>query len=318
VGSLLAITALPFCAYALYSQAPSPNAELLKPTWPDSWARLDRGYFMHLGTAFLGVLWAYHGWMSLAPIAGEVARPQRNLPLALLSGVGIIVVVYLGANLAYSLIIPHDEMAALKGTTVAAEFGRRMLGPLGGVAASAAVMISVFGALNGNLLTGPRVLYALGGDGLAPAALNRVHPRFHTPAAAILLETFWSAGLVLVVAALTEVGVLDPDKDAFDVLTDFAMMGAVLFETLAVMTIFVFRWKMPDAPRPYKCPGYPLVPALYFLLPAYMVYNTVSVPSTRFEAVSALIFTALSAMVYAVFLDKPGIDDASAANPDPA
>jgi amino acid transporter len=307
VGSLLAIASLPFWAYAVYTGAPQPNPELLKPTWPDGVERLDRGYFMHLGTAFLGVLWAYHGWMSLAPIAGEVTRPQRNLPLSLLTGVAIIVVVYLGANLAYSLIIPHDEMAALKDTTVAAEFGRRMLGPLGGVAASAAVMISVFGALNGNLLTGPRVLFALGGDGLAPAALNRVHPRFHTPAAAIIVETVWSAGLVLAVALLTEFGYLDPNKSAFDRLTDFAMMGAVLFETLAVMTIFVFRWKMPDAPRPYKCPGYPLVPALYFILPVYMVVNALAVEGTRFEVMTALIFTALSAMFYAVFLDKPGL-----------
>lgn len=307
IGSLVAIATLPFWAYSVYASAPPPNPELLKPTWPDSWERLNSDYFMHLGTAFLGVLWAYHGWMSLAPIAGEVTRPQRNLPLSLLSGVGIIVLLYLGANLAYSLIIPHDEMANLQRTTVAEVFGKRMLGPLGGVAASAAVMISVFGALNGNLLTGPRVLYALGGDGLAPAALNRVHPRFHTPAAAIMVETLWSAGLVVIVAVLKDNGKLAPDVDAFDVLTNFAMMGAVLFETLAVMTIFVFRWKLPDAPRPYKCPGYPIVPALYFLLPVYMVINTVAVEKTRFEAVSALIFTALSAMFYAVFLDKPGV-----------
>ena len=88
-------------------------------------------------------------------------------------------------------------------------------------------------------------------------------------------------------------------------------LAKLIFETLAVMTIFVFRWKMPDAPRPYKCPGFPIVPALYFLLPVYMVINTVAVEKTRFEAISALIFTALSAMFYAVFLDKPGVATAS-------
>jgi amino acid transporter len=225
-----------------------------------------------------------------------------------LTGVGIITFLYLGANLAYSLIIPRPEMATLRDTTVAAVFGRRMLGPLGGAAASAAVMMSVFGALNGTLLTGPRVLFALGDDGLLPAALGRVHPRFHTPAIAILVETIWSALLVATVAVLTEVGFLDPNKSAFDVLTDFAMFGAVLFETLAVMAIFVLRWRLPEAPRPYRCPGYPIVPAMYVILPAFIVVNTIIQPNARIEAVSALVFTGICAMVYAVFLDSPGQD----------
>jgi amino acid transporter len=304
IASLLAIAIVPFVLFRYLSEAPRPEPENLKPVWPSDWSGLN---FSKLGTAFLGVLWAYHGWMSLAPVAEEVTRPQRNLPIALLCGVGTIILLYLSANLAYALIIPHDEMAALTGTTVAAEFGRRMLGPLGGMAASAAVMISVFGALNGNLLTGPRVLYALGGDGLAPAVLNRVHPRFHTPAIAIMVESAWSAALVLVVGVLTDrKNVFPAGKDGFDVLTDFAMQGAILFETLAVLSIFVFRWRMPDAPRPYRCPGYPIVPILYALLPAYMVVSTALQEGTRVEAISALVFTGLCAMFYSVFLDKPG------------
>ncbi len=295
VGSLLTILALPFVASAFVASAPRPQMGNLSPAWPADWSGVNFG---KLGTAFLGVLWAYHGWMSLAPVAEEVTRPQRNLPLALLTGVGIIIFVYLGANLAYSLIIPRPEMAALRGTTVAAEFGRRMLGPVGSAAASAAVMISVFGALNGNLLTGPRVLYALGEDGLAPAALGRVHPRFHTPAASILVESGWSALLVVAVAVLTDLGVLDPNKSHFDVLTDFAMFGAVLFETAAVVSIFVFRWRLPDAPRPYRCPGYPLVPALYTVLPGFIVVNTLIQPSARLEAVTALGFIAASTAAY--------------------
>jgi basic amino acid/polyamine antiporter, APA family len=306
VFSLLAIAVLPFVLSAYVASAPKPDPANLTPVWPSEWP--SKTGFGKLGAAFLGVLWAYHGWMSLAPVAEEVTRPQRNLPLALLSGVGIIILLYLGANLAYALIIPRAEMAALpNSTTVAAEFGRRMLGPLGGMAASAAVMISVFGALNGNLLTGPRVLYALGGDGLAPPVLNRVHPRFHTPAIAIMVEAIWSALLVLIVGYLTDrEDVFPTGKDGFDILTDFAMFGAVLFETLAVLSIFVFRWRMPDAPRPYRCPGYPIVPILYTVLPLYIVINTVVQPDAQVEAVSALVFTGLSAMFYAVFLDKPG------------
>src|SRR5690606_19685238 len=119
-----------------------------------------------LASALLGVLWAYHGWMNLAPVAEEIHTPQRNIPLALLLGVGTIIALYLGANLAYHLVVPSDEMAKLRDTTVATEFSLRLPGPLGAAAASAAVMCSVFGALNGNLLVGPRLLYAMGEDGL--------------------------------------------------------------------------------------------------------------------------------------------------------
>jgi amino acid transporter len=295
VGSLLAILALPFVLSAFIASAPRPQSANLSPAWPADWSGVNLG---KLGTAFLGVLWAYHGWMSLAPVAEEVTRPQRDLPIALLAGVGIIVLLYFGANLAYSLIIPLPEMAALKGTTTAAEFGRRMLGPIGATAAAAAVMVSVFGALNGNLLTGPRVLFALGEDGLAPASLGRVHPRFHTPAAAILVETGWSALLVVAVAILTGIGILEPGKSHFDVLTDFAMFGAVLFETLAVVSIFVFRWRLPNAERPYRCPGYPVVPLLYTVLPGLIVVNTLIQPSARFEAFTALGFVLVSALAY--------------------
>lgn len=116
----------------------------------------------------VGVLWAYHGWMNIAPIAEELKNPQRNIPIALLGGIGIIIFLYLGANLAYYLVLPRTEMALMKATPVATVFSLRLLGPIGAAVASAAVMCSTFGALNGNLLVGPRLLYAMGEDGLAP------------------------------------------------------------------------------------------------------------------------------------------------------
>src|SRR5438128_12354179 len=130
--------------------------------------------------------------MNIAPVAGEVHRPQRNIPLAFLAGVGIVIFLYLGANLAYHLVIPQDEMAQLTDTTVVAEFAYRLLGPVGTVLASGAVMCSVFGALNGNLLVGPRLLYAMGEDSLAPRALGAIHPVFGTPALAIAVVGAWS------------------------------------------------------------------------------------------------------------------------------
>ena len=291
-----------------------------------------------LATAFLGVLWAYHGWQNLTPVAAEVQRPQRNLPLALLLGVGAIVFLYLGVNLAYYFVLPGTQMKALpENTTVAAEFCRLLLGPGWGSLASVAIMCSVFGALNGLLLVTPRMLFAMGEDGLAPAALRRIHPRYHTPATAIWVLAAWASILVLSVAVLKNTGLVEKpwfevtDKSlaklhdegmpaavvakletlkgkefgeesfreeltrvvnvdneeqtmvlkrcegaitsVFDLLTNFAMFGAVIFETMAVMAIFVLRRKMPLAPRPYRCWGYPVVPALYVILPACVLAN---------------------------------------------
>lgn len=257
-----------------------------------------------IGTAFLGVLWAYHGWMNLAPVAEEVARPQRNIPIAFLGGVGIVIFCYLGANLAYHAVIPQREMAALpESTTVATEFCSRLLGPIGVLLASAAVMCSVFGALNGNLLVGPRLLYAMGEDGLAPRALGAVHPKYHTPARAILVMAGWAVLLVLTVALGIQFEVLDPRKSPFDVLTDYAMFGAITFETLAVTTIFVFRRKLPNAERSYRCWGYPVVPIVYLVLPALMLGNMFIKQTV--EAAAGVAFIALGAAVYASFLKRP-------------
>jgi amino acid transporter len=298
VGSLLAILILPFAVLALGRSATGvlPRAENLTPAWPDA----DQFEFGKVITALLGVLWAYHGWMNLAPVAEEIHHPQRNIPVALLGGVGLIIFLYLGANLAYSLVIPQDQMVAMKeggrDQMVVIGFSRRLLGSVGVGLAAAAVMFSVFGALNGNLLIGPRLLYAMGEDGLAPRALGAVHPRYHTPTLAILVMAAWAALLVLGVAALTELDVLPSGKDHFNILTDFAMFGSMTFETLAITTIFVFRRRLPNADRPYRCWGYPVVPALYLILPALILGNMFI--SQPLEALTGVGFIVLGAVVY--------------------
>jgi amino acid transporter len=247
--------------------------------------------------------------MNIAPVGGEVKNPQRNIPLAFLAGVGIVIFLYLGANLAYHLVIPQQEMAKLTGTTVVAEFALRLLGPVGTVLAAGAVMCSVFGALNGNLLVGPRLLYAMGEDGLAPRALGAIHATYRTPVLAIAVMAVWSNLLILGAATLNqfplptwEVGHylvnFNPPKDKplFDILTDFAMFGAVIFETLAVTTIFVFRRRLPDVPRLYRCLGYPVVPLLYLVLPAYILGNMFFEQTS--EAALGLGFIAVGALVY--------------------
>jgi amino acid transporter len=329
VGSLLTLIALPFAVAALASPgaAPPPRVSNLRPVWPAADA-LDFAMLGRFISALLAVLWAYHGWMNIAPVAEEIRRPNRNIPLSLLGGVGIIIALYLGTNLSYSLILTQDEMSRMKETpadapaadasagsadqphdeTVAVGFSRRLLGPIGVTLAAAAVMCSVFGALNGNLLVGPRLLYAMGEDGLAPRALGAVHAHYRTPALAILVMAAWASLLVVGVAGLTELsrqGVLDPElanKDHFDVLTNFAMFGSVTFETMAVLSIFVFRRRMPKAERPYRCWGYPVVPALYVLLPALILGNMFV--SQRVEAVAGVAFVWVGAVVYYLLLRR--------------
>jgi amino acid transporter len=294
VGSLLAILALPFVVALLAGpDVPRPQPDHLRPALPDGWGGLP---VVGLGAAFLGVYWAYHGWMNVAPVAEEVRRPQRNIPLALLAGVGTVIFLYVGANVAYYLILPGPEMATMKDTPVATAFSLRLLGPLGAAAASAAVMCSVFGALNGNLLVGPRLLYAMGDDGLAPRALHAVHPRYHTPAVATLVLATWSCLLVVGVAVLTGTGLLDANVSHFDLLTDFAMFGSLTFETLAVLSIFVFRFRRPDAERPYRCPGYPVTPLLYLLLPVF-VLSMMAVKQT-IQVLVGVEFILLGALAY--------------------
>jgi amino acid transporter len=317
VASLLGIIVLPFVILglgrSLSERVPTEVVGLFSATPDGGLAGLPTAalYQLHqatdppvptlgrLLTALLGVLWAYHGWMNIAPVAAEVRNPSRNLPLAVIGGTLIVIFLYLGANLAYHLVIPRWEMATMKDTPVATGFSIRLLGQVGGVIMSAAIMCSVFGALNGNLLVGPRVLYAMGEDGLAPRALGAVHPRYRTPALAILVMAGWSAILVLGVTALAETDILPKGKSHFDIMTDFCMFGVVIFETLAVSTIFVFRRTLPHAERPYRCWGYPYVPALYLILPAMVLGNMFV--NQQAEAAGGVAFILLGAAVYWLF-----------------
>jgi len=317
VATLLAILILPF---VLWGRAQANSS--VTPA-----ASLPAFSFGGLGAAMLGVLWAYHGWMNVTMISGEIRQPQRNIPISVIGGVGVVIFLYLGANVAYHLVIPQQEMSQLRHVKqadstedldipVVAEFARRLLGPIGVILASAALMCSTFGALNGNLLAGPRALYALGEDRMAPKALSEVHPTFKTPALAIAVEAAWACLLVLGGAALStgSLPVIDvsptreinfnlpANKPLFDILTDFAMFGSILFETLALSTIFVFRMRQPNAERPYRCIGYPLVPIIYVAVMSVVAINTLLTQTT--EAMIGLIFISVGALVYVLFVPK--------------
>jgi len=316
IGSLLFIIALPFAVMATVSSPQHPpRVSNLYPVWPSDWSAVKWGLF---GSAMVGVIWAYHGWMNIGMMAGEVKQPQRTIPLSLVIGIGILIMLYCGANAAYYLVMPRIEIANVSSeTTVATVFCARLLGSAGVIIASTIIMTSVFGALNGNLLVGPRLLYAMGQDGLAPKQLQTLHPRFQTPALATFVLAAWSCTLVLGLGALLQsdlplfdTGRIDEHgqaikKSPFDVVTDFAMFGATTFETLAVASIFVFRWKVPATPenRPYRCPGYPILPAIYVLILIAVVTN-MFFSKQQSEAIIGLGFIGVGAAVYLILFPK--------------
>lgn len=321
VASLLFIIALPFAVYALVAEPTyPPKVAHLSPAVPQNFLGINWSGF---GVALVGVLWAYNGWMNIAPIAEEVKEPQRNIPVSLLAGVFILIALYCGANFAYHLVLPRDAIVAkdaeghLSSTPLATQFVSVLVGPVGVLIASAIVMTSVLGALNGNILVGPRLLYAMGRDRLAPPSFALLHARYRTPALAIVVMSGWSALLVLCVGALTQyrlpvipLGFTELDlnvpagKSPFDIMTDYVIFGSATFETLAVATIFVLRRKVPPTPenRPYRCPGYPVVPALYVAIMGAVLVNMFVSPEQRTEALVGVGFIAAGAAVYAIFL----------------
>jgi APA family basic amino acid/polyamine antiporter len=248
VGFLLALISLPL----LLSKANTAN---LTPMWP---SQMDLGIWRALGVAAVAVLWPYDGWINLAPLAEEVRHPQRNIPAALALGMALVVLLYVSANTAYHLVLPMSQVA--NSGAVASDTFYVLLGNIGIPLAAMGVMCSTFGATQSNMLTGPRIYFAMARDGLVPRRLAHVHSQYATPANAVLVQGVWAA--VLLAAAYQW---KTRPIDAFDALTDFVIFGGSVFYAMAVAAVFVLRFRMPDLPRPYRTWGYPWTPALYLL-----------------------------------------------------
>ena len=210
------------------------------------------------GVATVSALWAYDGWNNLSMVAGEVKNPQRNMPRALIFGSLLVIGVYLLTNIAYFHILSPAE--AVGTNTIAANAARHFLGTAGGAFVAVGVMISAFATLNGSILAGSRVPYAQARDGLFPQALAGVHPRFRTPAAAILAQAV-IAGLF----ALT---------GQYQALFTKVIFAEFLFYALVTAGIVVLRWREPGLARPYRTWGYPFVPAIFVILSAGLLANT--------------------------------------------
>jgi basic amino acid/polyamine antiporter, APA family len=311
VVSLLSIALLPFVLLA-FTRESAVKIELLEPVWPDDWSAINWSKF---GAAMVGIIWAYHGWMNLAPMAEEVKNPNRNLPLSFLMGTLAVMALYLSVNVAYHLVVSREDMVTLGGDSpVATIFSFRLLGNIGLLLASLALMTSVFGSLNGNLLVGPRLLFAMGRDGLVPHSLCQLHPRYGTPARAEAVLAGWSVLLVLGAALLLYLNVMQ--KALFDVLTDYAMFGAVSFETMAVASIFVCRRQFPvdKVALPYRCWGYPWIPIFYVSVMAAVLVNMFV--NQLMESLIAVGFIGVGAIIYAVVFGMRAVEPVPASDRD--
>jgi amino acid transporter len=310
VGGLAVMIALPF----LLGQG---SVSRLSPVWPSGF---DGSLLSGMMAAMVGVLWAYDGWINLTPLAEEVREPGRNIPRAMISGMVTLIALYLTMSLMYHTVLPMQEVAALSGAksadkAVAASYCARLLGTNGLVAISALVMCSTFISLNGNVLTGPRAYFAMARDGLFPAGLCRVHPRYNTPANAVLAQGAWAILLTLCGTAL----ILWPAPadgsglpwfvlsawrklnvtPLYTVLYNYVIFGANVFYLLAVASVFVLRVRRPDAPRPYKTWGYPVTPLLFVVGAVYLLADMLRQSTAESVAGLGIIFAGLIA--YKVF-----------------
>ena len=218
--------------------------------------------------AMVAILWAYDGWADLAFVGGEVQRPQKNLPRALLIGTSIVVVLYLTANLVYLHLLPIQQMKHAE--LVAADVARLTIGTAGVVIVSAAIAVSTFGTLNGSMMTAPRIFFAAAEDGLFPNAIARVDPGTSSPVGAIVLMTVMGMIFILV--------------RTFTALADQFIIGIWPFYALAVAGVFVLRRTRPRLERPYRTWGYPFVP-LVFLAGALLLLGNYLVSETTAFAV---------------------------------
>lgn len=214
--------------------------------------------------ALVAALWAYDGWNNVSMVASEIKRPQRNLPVALIAGTLTVMAIYLLTNLAYFYVLPASAVAA--NDRVAAEMMRRILGSGGAGAVSIAAMVSIFAALNGSILSGSRVPYAMAHDRYFFAGLSRVHPVHHTPSVSILVLSGWAALLVF--------------SGRYEQLFTYVIFASWILYGMTAAAVLVLRRKRPELGRPYRTIGYPIVPVL-FVLGAFSVILSALIHSPR-------------------------------------
>jgi APA family basic amino acid/polyamine antiporter len=211
-----------------------------------------------VGTALVAIFWTYYGWNEIVAVAGEVANPRRNLPLAMIVGTGLVALLYVGVNAAFLKAIPAAEMAGVG--EPAAVAATRLFGGGAGFLIALAITFAAAGCTSAGLVPAPRIVYALARDGLFPAPFARVHPRFKTPSFGIVVQAIWMSILCL--------------SGRYDQLYTYATFFVILAYAATGIALFVLRRRQPDRPRPFRCWGYPVVPFVFVASTILLAANT--------------------------------------------
>lgn len=236
--------------------------------------------------ALIGVLWSAGGWHHASYVAGEAVNPQRTVPRAMVLGALIVTVTYLLVNYAFLRLLPIPDLAAsgrVAGDAVATII------PYGGQLVAAGIAISIFGTIAIYTMSAPRIYYAMARDGIFFEALAKVHPRFHTPVNAMIVQALWAILLLLF-------------WGTFENLITYVTFMDIVFMGLGGAAVFVLRKRQPDTQRPYKVWGYPIIPGIYVFISAAFVINTlIAQPS---QALAGVGLTIIGLLAYAVFTNK--------------
>jgi APA family basic amino acid/polyamine antiporter len=230
-----------------------------------SWANFQTAHAGAVGglsgfmLALVAALWAYDGWNDLNMVAGEVRQPERSIPIGLIAGVAVVAALYMLVNAAVQYVLPASAIAGSE--RPASDALSLAIGTAGAGLVSAAMALSMLVAMNGTIMSGARVPYAVSRDGYFFRALAEVHPRFHTPSAALLVQAVLALILLL-------------GGGNFRQFFSLAIFSEWLFYMIATSTVFVFRRREPTTPRPYRTWGYPVVPALFIAASALLLFFT--------------------------------------------
>ena len=221
--------------------------------------QLDTNIYSAVGIGLVGSLFAFDGWNNLTFIAAEIKNTEKNLPLALLFGTGIVVILYLLTNLIYLSTLSLSDVQNAHNGIVGATFMQGLFGIYGKIIISIIILIAAFGCVNSMVLAGPRVSYAMAKDGLFFKKLAVLGEKSKVPENALFLQCIWSIVLVM--------------SGTFSQLLDYLIFAALLFYIMTIGGLFIFRKRYPDIPRPYKALGYPYLPIIYCIIGIFIEIN---------------------------------------------
>jgi basic amino acid/polyamine antiporter, APA family len=232
------------------------------PVWPET---LSTSVLSGFGLAMIGTLWAYEGWQYVTYSAGEARDPQRTFHRGIVLGTAALIAIYLLASIAYLVALGPEGVAGTN--RVAADAATALFGPLAGKLIALMILVSIFSATNGIVLTVPRAFFAMARDGIFFRKLAEVHPRFGTPAFAIMACSLWAMLLAV--------------SGTFEQLLTYVVFVGWIFYALGAWSVFPYRKREPHAPRPFRVPGYPVTPVLFVVSAAAIVVNTLVAQPVR-------------------------------------